>query len=101
MIAIEKIVESAVPVATPPYWAEARKQLMKKDRVLKRLIPQLGEAALQSRGDAFTTLARSIVGQQISVKASPRDCSAASPSCGIRRFITRSFFINCLRASAQ
>ena len=69
MIAIEKIVESAVPVATPPYWAEARKQLMKKDRVLKRLIPQLGEAALQSRGDAFTTLARSIVGQQISVKA--------------------------------
>ena len=69
MIAIEKRVESAVPVATPPYWAEARKQLMKKDRVMKRLIPQLGDAALQSRGDAFTTLARSIVGQQISVKA--------------------------------
>ena len=42
---------------------------MKKDRVMKRLIPQLGEATLQSRGDAFTTLARSIVGQQISVKA--------------------------------
>ena len=42
---------------------------MKKDRVMKRLIPQLGEATLESRGDAFTTLARSIVGQQISVKA--------------------------------
>ena len=69
MIAIEKIVESAVPVATPSYWAEARKQLMKKDRVLKRLIPQLGDAALAAHGDAFTTLARSIVGQQISVKA--------------------------------
>jgi DNA-3-methyladenine glycosylase II len=37
--------------------------------VLKKLIPQFGEARLQSRGDAFTTLARSIVGQQISVKA--------------------------------
>jgi DNA-3-methyladenine glycosylase II len=29
---------------------------MKKDRVMKRLIPQFGEASLQSRGDAFTTL---------------------------------------------
>ncbi|MBK6008469.1 DNA-3-methyladenine glycosylase 2 family protein [Ramlibacter ginsenosidimutans] len=36
---------------------------------MKRLIPQFGNASLQSRGDAFTTLARSIVGQQISVKA--------------------------------
>ena len=73
MIAIKKIVDTALPVATsgavPAYWAEARKHLMKKDRVMKRLIPQLGEGALESRGDAFTTLARSIVGQQISVKA--------------------------------
>jgi len=36
---------------------------------MKRLIPKFGEACLESRGDAFTTLARSIVGQQISVKA--------------------------------
>jgi DNA-3-methyladenine glycosylase II len=42
---------------------------MKKDRVMKRLIPQFKDAALESRGDAFVTLARSIVGQQISVKA--------------------------------
>jgi len=54
---------------TPPYWADACKHLMKKDRVMKRLIPQFGDACLQTRGDAFTTLARSIVGQQISVKA--------------------------------
>jgi len=58
-----------VIIATPEYWAEACKHLMKKDRVMKRLIPQFGEASLQSRGDAFVTLARSIVGQQISVKA--------------------------------
>jgi DNA-3-methyladenine glycosylase II len=37
--------------------------------VMKRLIPQHGDVCLQTRGDAFTTLARSIVGQQISVKA--------------------------------
>ena len=58
-----------ITIQTPDYWADACKHLMKKDRVMKRLIPQFGEACLQSRGDAFVTLARSIVGQQISVKA--------------------------------
>jgi DNA-3-methyladenine glycosylase II len=53
----------------PEYWEEACRHLARRDRVLKRLIPKFGEARLQSRGDAFTTLARSIVGQQISVKA--------------------------------
>ena len=56
-------------VCTPDYWAEACAHLAKRDRVMKRLIPRVGDACLQSRGDAFTTLARSIVGQQISVKA--------------------------------
>ncbi|OQW89111.1 MAG: DNA-3-methyladenine glycosylase [Rhodoferax ferrireducens] len=66
MVASENIVsETLVPV----YWADACKHLMKKDRVMKRLIPQFGQACLQSRGDAFATLARSVVGQQISVKA--------------------------------
>jgi DNA-3-methyladenine glycosylase II len=54
---------------TPEYWDDACKHLAKRDRVMRKLIPQFGEARLQSRGDAFTTLARSIVGQQISVKA--------------------------------
>ena len=53
----------------PDYWADACKHLVKKDRVMKRLIPQFPDTTLQTRGDAFSTLARSIVGQQISVKA--------------------------------
>ncbi|QHE86812.1 DNA-3-methyladenine glycosylase family protein [Hydrogenophaga sp. BPS33] len=53
----------------PAYWVDACRHLMKRDRVMKKLIPQYGSACLQSRGDAFVTLARSIVGQQISVKA--------------------------------
>jgi len=61
--------EPVVQVFTPDYWEEACKHLAKKDRVMKRLIPRFGDACLESRGDAFTTLARSIVGQQISVKA--------------------------------
>ena len=75
-IADEKVLEQAaqssnevLQVARPAYWDDACKHLMKKDRVMKRLIPQFGDATLQTRGDAFTTLARSIVGQQISVKA--------------------------------
>lgn len=56
-------------LVTPDYWDEACKHLMRRDRVLKKLIPKFGEARLHSKGDAFTTLARSITGQQISVKA--------------------------------
>ena len=64
---LAKAAEEAASV--PAYWAEACKHLAKKDRVMKRLIPKLGNTYLQSRGDAFSTLARSIVSQQISVKA--------------------------------
>ncbi len=66
MIASEFIVSS---VTVPAYWAAACEHLECKDRVMKRLIPQFGGASLQSRGDPFATLARSVVGQQISVKA--------------------------------
>ena len=59
----------AIQTHTPPFWPDACKHLARKDRVMKRLIPQFGDACLASRGDAFVTLARSIVGQQISVKA--------------------------------
>lgn len=54
---------------TPPYWPEATAHLAKRDRVLRKLIKSYPGADLVSRGDAFQTLARSIVGQQISVKA--------------------------------
>jgi len=65
-----QLVQAQTPaLSLPAYWDEACKYLVKKDRVMKRLIPQFGEVGLQSRGDAFVTLARSIVGQQISVKA--------------------------------
>src|SRR5205085_12680944 len=60
---------NATAAVTPDYWDDACRHLGRRDRVMKKLIPKFGEARLQSRGDAFTTLARSIVGQQISVKA--------------------------------
>ncbi|KQP22050.1 DNA-3-methyladenine glycosylase [Pseudorhodoferax sp. Leaf267] len=69
MVARKSLVLPAVEIYTPHYWEDARKHLVRKDRVMKRLIPQFGDACLETRGDAFITLARSIVGQQISVKA--------------------------------
>jgi DNA-3-methyladenine glycosylase II len=62
------VVRSIATGVTPDYWDEACRHLVKRDRVMKKLIPAFGEARLQSRSDAFTTLARSIIGQQISVK---------------------------------
>ena len=67
-VASKEVSKNVTPV-TPEYWAQACAHLAKKDRVMKKLIPQFGDAILETRGDAFVTLARSIVGQQISVKA--------------------------------
>ncbi len=53
----------------PDYWEEAKAELMKRDRIMRKLIPQFGDLQLVGRGEPFVTLARSIVGQQISVKA--------------------------------
>ena len=53
----------------PDYWPQAKKHLSKHDGVLKRIIASYHGEALSIRGDAFYTLARSIAGQQISVKA--------------------------------
>lgn len=53
----------------PGYWEDAKAELMKRDRIMKKLIPSFGDLQLVGRGEPFVTLARSIVGQQISVKA--------------------------------
>jgi len=53
----------------PPYWDAAAAQLSSADPVLARLIATVPDIHLTRRSDPFTTLARAIVGQQISVKA--------------------------------
>ena len=63
---------TSLDTVTPPYWDEACKHLMKRDRVMRKLIPQLGQARLRGQGDAFTTLARALVGQQIAVPAAQK-----------------------------
>jgi DNA-3-methyladenine glycosylase II len=53
----------------PEYWGEAKEFLSKVDGIMSRLIDVHEHPPLSSRGDAFLTLMRSIVGQQISSKA--------------------------------
>ena len=51
------------------YWDHGCSSLMKGDRILKKIITQFKDTGVVSRGDPFLTLARSIIGQQISVAA--------------------------------
>lgn len=53
----------------PEYWQEASKELSKRDIILKALIKEYSDTKLYSNQDPFRTLIKSVVGQQISVKA--------------------------------
>ncbi|MCE1180875.1 MAG: DNA-3-methyladenine glycosylase [Rhodocyclales bacterium] len=53
----------------PDYWQQASAEIARDDAQMAALVERYGGLSLVSRGDPFATLARSIVGQQISVKA--------------------------------
>ena len=53
----------------PIFWEKAKKDLIKKDKRLGNIINNYPRDFLFSKSDPFYTLARSIIGQQISVKA--------------------------------
>ncbi|MGZ5094054.1 MAG: DNA-3-methyladenine glycosylase family protein [Burkholderiales bacterium] len=56
-------------MSAPEYWNDATRDLAARDNVLSKLTTRYAGLPMGSRGDAFSTLARAIVGQQISVKA--------------------------------
>lgn len=53
----------------PPYWSRACRELAACDEVMARLIGRYKGSYPQGKSDAFTTLCRAIVGQQISLQA--------------------------------
>lgn len=53
----------------PTFWSKAKRELKKKDKKLGKIIDYYPDDFLFTKSDPFLTLARSIVGQQISVKA--------------------------------
>ncbi len=54
---------------TPNYWKQATEDLIKKDQIMHKLILGSNRKMHRSNDDAFSTLVRSIIGQQISIKA--------------------------------
>ncbi len=53
----------------PKYWNKAKKLLSKRDLVLRKIIKKFNKGYLKTRNKPFFSLCRTIVGQQISVKA--------------------------------
>jgi len=53
----------------PEYWNRAKRTLARRDPVLAAIMRACPRVHLARRGEPFLTLARAIVGQQISVKA--------------------------------
>ena len=53
----------------PKYWNKAKRTLSKKDKVMRTLINNYKDKSLVTRNDVFFSLCKSIIGQQISVKA--------------------------------
>ena len=53
----------------PYFWEKAKKDLISKDKKLGKIINNYPRDFLFSKSDPFYTLARSIIGQQISVRA--------------------------------
>ena len=56
-------------VVKPDYWNRAKRALARRDPVMGAIMRAHPKVFLAPRGDPFLTLARAIVGQQISVKA--------------------------------
>jgi len=57
------------PEVKPDYWDRAKRALAKRDPVMAAIMRRHPKVFMMRRGEPFMTLARAIVGQQISVKA--------------------------------
>jgi DNA-3-methyladenine glycosylase II len=66
----------------PDFWDDACAQLMKRDRILKKIIPQQSSAWIAVPSAPFVTLARAIVGHQISVKSADAMWQRFIQACG-------------------
>jgi DNA-3-methyladenine glycosylase II len=65
----QRVAPPRAPAMRPAYWDQASAELARRDRVMRRIIRRHAGVSLRRRGTAFLTLARAIVGQQISVAA--------------------------------
>ena len=65
----------------PVYWHKAKKILSKRDPVLRQIIKKYNTGFLTTRGNPFFSLCRTVIGQQISVKAADSIWSKFEKKC--------------------
>jgi DNA-3-methyladenine glycosylase II len=82
----------------PDYWLAACRALARADPIMAHLIRAYPDATLNSRGNAFETLLRAIVGQQISVKAADAVWARVCAASAIRPQAIAILEIDALRA---
>lgn len=68
----------------PHYWDEAVVELVERDRILRRIIPQFPDDWLAPPGAPFVTLARALIGHQSSIKAADAAWRRFTSGCGKR-----------------
>jgi len=78
------MVEIIASDGKPDFWDEASAQLMRRDRILKKVIPRHRSEWLNTSSTPFMTLARSIVGQQVSTKSADATWARFTERCGRR-----------------
>src|SRR5690349_16904328 len=67
----------------PEYWDGAKRALARRDPVMGAIMRAHPKIFLVPRGEPFFTLARAIVGQQISVKAAQSVWNRVVDCCGV------------------
>jgi len=65
----------------PKYWHKAKRILCKRDAVLRKIIKKYNKGFLTTRKNPFFSLARTIVGQQVSVKSADSIWSKFEKKC--------------------
>lgn len=70
------------PGVKPDFWDEASAHLMKRDRILKKLIPRHTSDWMLPPRAPFISLARAVIGQQVSVKSADATWQRFLSKCG-------------------
>ena len=78
-----QLMENAIDLAgRPDFWEDACAHLMGRDRILKRIIPRHAAESLVLSEAPFVTLARLLIGQQVSLKTAEKVWVAFTDACG-------------------
>ena len=68
----------------PLFWDEASAQLMRRDRILRKLIPLHSSESLRVSATPFMTLARALIGQQVTIASAESLWQRFTEKCGRR-----------------